>query len=83
MFEPIEGTEKMSSGPKVLAVCAAGLLVSLGLCGAGAGLSRWGISGFFYGAGLLVLLISVIGLIVGFCMVILEWIANISRGRKD
>lgn len=68
----------MSAGVKIIIGAAVGMLLSLGLCGLGAaltpGLNRLG----FVGAG--VFLLSLLGLLIGFLVVIVEWI---SGRRKD
>ena len=68
----------MGVGVKILVGSAVGLLLSLGLCGLGAaltpGLNRLG----FVGAG--VFLLSLLGLLIGFLVMLVEWI---SGTRKD
>ena len=66
----------MNTGVKILIGAAVGMLLSLGLCGLGSvmtpGLSRLGV------VGAVVFLLSLLGLLIGFLVMIVEWIS----GRK-
>jgi len=69
----------MSAGVKIIIGAAVGMLLSLGLCGLGSaltpGLNRLGV----VGAG--VFLLSLLGLLIGFLVVIVEWISGLRKDR--
>jgi hypothetical protein len=78
----LEPNQQQRSGVRtpaiVIAISAAGLLLSLGLCGAGGALSHHGISGFLFASGVVVLFASIVGVVVGVLWLILAVILNIS-----
>ena len=67
---------RMGIPAKIIAISAAGFLLSLGLCGVGGALSTHNISGFLFVAGLAVLFASILGVIVGICWLIAAVISN-------
>ncbi len=81
MLEPEQQQHtRMGTPAKIIAVSAAGFLLSLGLCGVGGALSSHNISGFLFVAGVAVLIASILGVIVGICWLIVAVISN--AGQK-
>ena len=77
MLEPEQQQHtRMGTPAKIIAVSAAGFLLSLGLCGVGGALSSHNISGFLFVAGVAVLFASILGVIVGICWLIVAGISN-------
>ena len=77
MFEPEQQKQtRMGIPAKIIAISAAGFLLSLGLCGVGGGLSSHNISGSLFVAGVAVLFASILGVIVGICWLIVAVISN-------
>ena len=77
MFEPEQQKQtRMGIPAKIIAISAAGFLLSLGLCGVGGGLSSHNISGSLFVAGVVVLFASILGVIVGICWLIVAVISN-------
>ena len=81
MLEPEQQQHAgMGIPAKIIAISAAGFLLSLGLCGVGGALSSHNISGFLFVAGVAVLIASILGVIVGICWLIVAVISN--AGQK-
>jgi hypothetical protein len=81
VFEPEQQKHtRMGTPAKIIAISAAGFLLSLGLCGVGGALSSHNISGFLFVAGLAVLFASILGVLVGICWLIIA--ANSNAGHK-
>jgi hypothetical protein len=81
VFEPEQQQRtRMGIPAKIIAISAAGFLLSLGLCGVGGALSSHNISGFLFVAGLAVLFASILGVLVGICWLIIA--ANSNAGHK-
>jgi hypothetical protein len=77
VFEPEQQKQtRMGIPAKIIAISAAGFLLSLGLCGVGGGLSSHNISGSLFVAGVAVLFASILGVIVGICWLIVAVISN-------
>ena len=77
MFTQIEKPRKII-GLKVIAISVAGILLALGLCGVQSAMSN-GKFGFLSNVGLLLFFASVLGVVVGIIIAIVEGLVAVSR----
>ncbi len=82
MSEPVGQRNGLTLGVKVVIGSAVGLLLALGLCGLGSATSNGGLAALGI-VGAAVFVLSVIGLIIGILIAIVEGIAKLAGKDKD